>query len=79
MRIEPLGLLLALGGTVVVIYLSMRTLLSALHVRSGTEAPDEVGTPARAFATALVATETNPSNIASWAAISGHVEVAICP
>jgi putative LysE/RhtB family amino acid efflux pump len=69
LRIEPLGLLLALTGGIVLIYLGARTLWSVVHVHTGTEGFVEVGTPARAFWTAVLATAANPSTIASWAAI----------
>jgi putative LysE/RhtB family amino acid efflux pump len=53
----------------VLVFLGVRTLVSAFRVRLGGEADEEVATPARAFATALGATASNPLTIASWAAI----------
>jgi putative LysE/RhtB family amino acid efflux pump len=38
------------------------------RARFGLETPEEVGTPRRAFATALAATAFNPLTIALWAA-----------
>jgi putative LysE/RhtB family amino acid efflux pump len=60
---------LGLAGAAVLVALGARTLWSALRIRAGAEAPAEVGSPLRAFRTAVVATASNPSTIASWAAI----------
>jgi len=69
LEIEPLRLAFGLIGAAVLIYLGVRTLISAFRVRLGGEVPAEVGTPRKAFATALGATASNPLTIASWAAI----------
>ena len=69
LEIEPLRVAFGLVGAAVLIYLGVRTLVSALRVRLGGEVDAEVGTPRKAFATALGATASNPLTIASWAAI----------
>ena len=69
LEIEPLRVALGLLGAAVLIFLGVRTLVSAFRVRLGGEADEEVATPRRAFATALGATASNPLTIASWAAI----------
>ena len=69
LEIEPLRVAFGLTGAAVLVYLGVRTLVSAFRVRLGGEIPAEVGTPRRAFATALGATASNPLTIASWAAI----------
>ena len=69
LSIEPLRLAFGLTGAAVLVYLGVRTLMSAFRVRLGGEVPDEVSSPRRAFATALGATASNPLTIASWAAI----------
>ena len=69
LEIEPLRLAFGLAGAAVLVYLGVRTLVSAFRVRIGGEVADEVGSPRRAFATALGATASNPLTIASWAGI----------
>jgi putative LysE/RhtB family amino acid efflux pump len=69
LSVGALRTLLGLLGAVVLLSLGARTLWSAFRVRTGGEAPAEVATPARAFATSLAATASNPLTIASWAAI----------
>jgi putative LysE/RhtB family amino acid efflux pump len=56
-------------GAAVLAALGLRTLWSSVRIRAGHEIPVEVATPARAFATALGATASNPATIISWAAI----------
>jgi putative LysE/RhtB family amino acid efflux pump len=53
-------------GSAVLLVLGLRTLWSALRVRAGGEAEEEVHTPRRAFVTSLGATATNPLTIALW-------------
>ena len=48
----------------------------AFRVRAGGEAESEVATPRRAFLTSLAATASNPSTIASWAAIFAAASTA---
>jgi len=69
LEIEPLRVAFGLIGAGVLVFLGIRTLVSAFRVRLGGELEDEVATPRRAFATALGATASNPLTIASWAAI----------
>ena len=69
LEIEPLRAAFGLTGAAVLIYLGIRTLVSAFRVRLGGEVDDEVNSPRKAFATALGATASNPLTIASWAAI----------
>jgi putative LysE/RhtB family amino acid efflux pump len=68
----------ALGvvGATVLVVLGVRTLSSALRVRMGAEADEEVASPRRAFLTALAATASNPLTIASWAAVFTAASVA---
>jgi putative LysE/RhtB family amino acid efflux pump len=69
LSIEPLRIAFGLTGAAVLLYLGVRTMISAFRVRLGGEVDDEVSSPRRAFATALGATASNPLTIASWAAI----------
>ena len=68
-EIEPLRVAFGLTGAAVLIFLGIRTLVSAFRVRLGGEVDEEVSSPRKAFATALGATASNPLTIASWAAI----------
>jgi putative LysE/RhtB family amino acid efflux pump len=63
-------------GAAVLVFLGVRTLWSAFRVRLGGEAPEEVSSPRKAFATALFATASNPLTIASWAALFAAASVA---
>jgi len=45
-------------------------------VRQGLEVPSEVADPRRAFLTSVAATASNPTTIASWAAIFAAASVA---
>jgi putative LysE/RhtB family amino acid efflux pump len=69
LTIGPLRLLLGAIGTGVLLWLGIRTLTSAVHVRAGLEGPADVGSPRRAFRTSVGATASNPLTIASWAGI----------
>ncbi len=69
LEIDALRLALGVAGAVVLVGLGVRTLWSAFRVRAGMETDSEVATPRRAFLTSLAATASNPSTIASWAAI----------
>jgi putative LysE/RhtB family amino acid efflux pump len=62
---------LGLAGAAVLVVLGARTLRTALRVRLGAELPEETMTPRAALRTGLLATASNPSTIASWAAIFG--------
>lgn len=76
LTIGPLRLVLGLAGAVVLVLLGLRTLHGALRVRHGLELPSEVAGPRRAFLTSLAGTASNPSTIASWAAIFAAASVA---
>ena len=76
LTIGPLRLILGLVGAAVLIVLGIRTLYSAFRVRQGLEVPSEVADPRRAFLTSLAATASNPTTIASWAAIFAAASVA---
>lgn len=76
LEIDALALALGLVGAAVLIGLGARTLWSAFRVRLGGESAEEVGTPARAFLTALAATASNPSTILSWAAVFAAASTA---
>ena len=67
--IGPVRVVLGLVGGAVLVVLGLRTLYSAFRVRSGGETELEVSSRRRAFATALIATASNPLTIVSWAAI----------
>jgi putative LysE/RhtB family amino acid efflux pump len=55
-------------GAAVLVTLGLRAMWIGFRARFGLETPDEVGTPRRAFATALAATALNPLTIALWTA-----------
>jgi putative LysE/RhtB family amino acid efflux pump len=76
LAIGPLRLALGLAGACVLIVLGIRTLHGAFRVRHGLEVPSEVARPGRAFLTSLAGTASNPSTIASWAAIFAAASVA---
>ncbi len=69
LQVTALRLSLGLAGAAVILWLGLRHLATALRVRSGTELPAEVLSPASAFRTSLLATAANPLTIASWGAI----------
>lgn len=69
LTIGPLRLVLGALGTAVLVWLGVRTLMSAIHARAGLEGPDDVADPRRAFRTSLAATASNPLTIVSWAGI----------
>ena len=76
LAIEPLRVALGLLGALVLIVLGVRTLHGAFRVRHGLEVPADVAGPRRAFLTALAGTASNPTTIASWAAIFAATSVA---
>jgi putative LysE/RhtB family amino acid efflux pump len=55
-------------GAALLVGLGLRAMWIGFRARFGLETPEEVGTPRRAFATALAATAFNPLTIALWAA-----------
>jgi threonine/homoserine/homoserine lactone efflux protein len=76
LEIDPLRIALGALGALVLAAIAVRTLWAAFRVRLGGEAPAEVATPRRAFATALAATASNPLTIATWAAIFAATSTA---
>jgi putative LysE/RhtB family amino acid efflux pump len=69
LTIDPLRVVLGVGGAVVLLVLGVRTVMTALRVRAGAEVAGDVALPRRAFATAVAGTASNPLTIASWGAI----------
>jgi putative LysE/RhtB family amino acid efflux pump len=69
LTIGPLRVLLGVVGTAVLVWLGVRTLMSAVQARAGLESSDDVDKPGRAFRTSLGATASNPLTIVSWAGI----------
>jgi len=76
LEIDALRVSLGALGAVVLATIGARALWAAFRVRLGGEAPGEVATPTRAFATALAATASNPLTIATWAAIFAAASTA---
>jgi len=76
LEIDALRLTLGLVGAAVIAALGVRTIWSSFRVRLGGEVPEEVGTPLRAFLTSLGATASNPTTIASWAAVFAAASTA---
>jgi len=76
LTIGPLRVVLGLAGGVVLVVLGLRTLHGAFRVRQGLEVPAEVADPRRAFLTSMAGTASNPSTIASWAAIFAAASMA---
>jgi putative LysE/RhtB family amino acid efflux pump len=76
LEIGALQLALGVVGAVVIAALGVRTLWSAFRVRLGGESDEEVASPARAYATSLAATASNPSTILSWAAVFAAASTA---
>jgi putative LysE/RhtB family amino acid efflux pump len=75
LTIPSVRIVFGLAGAGLLALLGLRTLWSALRVRLGGEADEEVATPRRAFLTALAATASNPLTIASWAALFAAASV----
>jgi putative LysE/RhtB family amino acid efflux pump len=71
LSVPALRLGLGVVGGAVLVVLGARTLRSALRVRLGAEVPEETVSPRAALRTGLLATASNPSTIASWAAVFG--------
>ena len=76
LSIDSVRVVFGVIGATVLAVLGARTLYSALRVRLGGEADEEVASPRRAFVTSLVATASNPLTIASWAALFAAASVA---
>jgi threonine/homoserine/homoserine lactone efflux protein len=75
-QVDALRLSLGVVGGGFLMFLGGRTLWQAARVRLGGEDEGEVLQPAAAFRTSLAATASNPSTIASWAAIFSAASVA---
>ena len=76
LSIHPVRLALGALGAAVLIGLGMRTIYTAVRVRSGSETTYDVATPRRALLTALAGTASNPSTIVSWGAIFAAASTA---
>jgi len=74
-RITPVRLGLGLAGAAFLCWLGARTVWQATRIRAGAEADGEVLAPRAAFRTSVIATASNPSTIASWAAIFSAASV----
>jgi threonine/homoserine/homoserine lactone efflux protein len=71
LTVPALRLGLGLVGGAALVLIGLRTLRTAWRVRLGAEVPEETVTPRAALRTGLLATASNPSTIASWAAVFG--------
>lgn len=69
LSVAPLRDCLGVAGSVVLGWLGLRAVASALRVRTGLEVPDDTADARRALLTSLGATASNPSTILSWGAI----------
>jgi putative LysE/RhtB family amino acid efflux pump len=69
LAIDGLRTSLMLLGAAVLLGLGARTLRDAFRVQPVAKLPEDAASPRRAFATSVAATASNPSTIASWAAI----------
>jgi len=76
LRIVALRVALGVAGAGVLLALGARTLASAFRVRAGAEVEGDVGTPASALRTSLLATASNPMTIASWAGVFAAASTA---
>jgi putative LysE/RhtB family amino acid efflux pump len=76
LQIDPLRVAFGVTGAVVLAAIGVRTLWSALRVRTGGESDEEVAGPRRAFATAFAACASNPLTIASWAGVFAAASTA---
>ncbi|MDQ1695121.1 MAG: hypothetical protein QOJ03_474 [Frankiaceae bacterium] len=74
-RISAARLTLGLVGAAFLLVLGGRTVWHAARVRHGGESEGEVLAPGAAFRTSLAATASNPTTIASWAAIFSAASV----
>lgn len=66
--VDPVRIALGLVGAAVIVWLGIKTLRAAIHVRAGLDG-DAADSPGRAFRSSLGATASNPATIVSWAAI----------
>lgn len=75
LEITGLRLVLGIGGSLVVVFLGVRTIHSAWRIRQGMELVSEVVTPGTAFRTGLIATASNPVTVLTWGAIFTSVSL----
>jgi putative LysE/RhtB family amino acid efflux pump len=75
LALTPLRLTLGVLGAAVLAVLGLRTLAAAFRVRVGMETPADLASPRRAFLSSLAGTASNPSTVASWAAIFAAASV----
>ncbi|MCU1623310.1 MAG: leucine export protein LeuE [Frankiales bacterium] len=66
--IDPVRVVLGLVGAGMIVWLAVKTLWAACHVRAGLDG-ESAATPWTAFRTSLGATASNPATIVSWGAI----------
>lgn len=76
LEVEALRVGFGIAGAAVLAALGLRTLWSAFRVRLGGESAEEVASARRAFLTSLAATASNPTTIASWAAVFAAASTA---
>jgi putative LysE/RhtB family amino acid efflux pump len=69
LAIDPLRWALGIVGAGTLALIGLRTVALGFRVRTGLEAQDDLTTPRRAFLSSLAGTASNPSTVASWAAI----------
>jgi len=74
--IEPIRIGLGVMGGSTLIVIGARTLHDAFRVRLGVEGPLEIATPTRAFVASVAGIASNPTTIASWAAIFAAASTA---
>lgn len=75
LEITGLRLVLGVAGSLVVVFLGVRTVHSAWRIRQGMELVSEVVTPGAAFRTGLIATASNPVTVLTWGAVFTSVSL----
>src|SRR3954469_18167257 len=74
-RLTPVRLGFGLAGAAFLCWLGARTVWQATRIRAGAEVDGEVLAPGAAFRASVVAPASNPTTIASWAAIFSAASV----
>ena len=69
LEVDTMRTALGLVGSAVLVVLGLRALQAARRPLLAGDLPAEVATPVRALRTSLVATASNPTTIAAWAAV----------
>jgi putative LysE/RhtB family amino acid efflux pump len=69
LTIDPLRWVLGIAGAVTLAVIGLRSIALGFRVRIGLEVPGDLTTPRQAFMSSLAGTASNPSTVASWAAI----------